>query len=348
MLAQTPWLTGQRMHFRRWKRRQFITLLGGAAVAWPLAVRAQQGERMRRIGVLTGASRNDPAASIWASTFERALQELGWTEGRNLKIEYRFAGGDLERIRLSAAELVGMPAEVILSGGTLTTKALKQETLSIPIVFVQASDPVGDAFVESLARPGGNITGFPNVESSMSSKWLELLKEIAPQTVRVGLMFNPDAAPRGGAFFAQAVEAAAPSLFVQMISAPARSAEDIETTVIALARGHGGGLIVAPDSFITPRRGLIVAMAARHALPAVYPFREFAVSGGLISYGADSVDLWRRAASYVDRILRGEKPSELPVQAPTKFELVINLNTARALGLTVPDTLLARADEVIE
>jgi putative ABC transport system substrate-binding protein len=328
------------------KRREFITLLGGAT-AWPLAARAQRSERMRRVGVLFGSA-SDAAALGWMAAFQQELQEMGWTNNRNVYIDSRFAGGDVDRMRAQAAELVGMPADVIVASGTLQVHTLQQLTHTIPIVFVQASDPVGDGFVASLARPGGNATGFPNVESSMSSKWLELLKEAAPRTERIAVVFHPDASPRRGAFFLGPAETAAAVLGVMLVRAPIRDDQSIEASLKSLAQEPGAGIIVTPDSFVFPKRDLIIATAARHHLPAVYPFREFAASGGLISYGAVSIDLYRRAASYVNRILNGEKPADLPVQLPTKFELVINLNTAKVLGLDVPPMLLARADEVIE
>ena len=330
------------------RRREVISLLGGVAAAWPLTARAQQAGGMRRIGVLMSLAVGDPVAHREIMALQQGLQELGWTDGRNIKIEYRWAAGDIDRMRTFAKELVGLQPEVIVARATPVADALARETRTIPIVFAQLSDPVGSGLVSSLAHPGGNVTGFTNVESSMSAKWLQLLKEIAPSVARVTFIFNPATAPTGGSFFLGPFEAAAPSLGVQAIVTSVQSAGDIEQAFGAAAREPGGGVIVMPDTFILGHRELVVGLAIRHRVPAVYPFTFWVPAGGLMSYGSDSPDLFRRAAAYVDRILKGAKPADLPVQAPVKFQLVINLITAKALGLDVPQTLLARADEVIE
>ena len=327
------------------RRREFITLLGGAT-AWPLAAQAQQGGRMRRVGVLQATAENDQETQARTKAFRQGLAALGWTEGRDILIDYRYAAGDAARIKAYAAEMVSAGPDLIVAPSTPVMAALRQGN-PVPIVFVQVTDPIGQGFVASLARPGGNITGFTSFEPAMGSKWLAMLKEIAPGLGRVALMFNPDTAPFAQMFW-QPVEDGAPSFDVKPIQAPFRDVGEIEHAIEALARDGKGGLMVLPDISATNHRDLIIALAARHRLPAVYPFRYFATSGGLISYGSDVADVYRRAASYVDRILKGEKPGDLPVQAPTKFELVINLKTAKALGLDVPPTLLARADEVIE
>jgi putative ABC transport system substrate-binding protein len=327
------------------RRREFMTVLGGAAIGWPLAARAQ-GERMRRIGVLMGIAESDPARQSFVTAFTEALQELGWSSGRNIRIEYRWGAGDAERIRDFARELVEMQLDLIVGHTTPVVAALKAQTRTIPIVFTQVSDPVGSGFIDGFAKPGGNITGFTNLESSMSSKLVELLKEVAPTITRVAVMFNPDTAPDRGSYFLRPVEAAAPSLHVEVIPAPVHNDTEIESAITTLAPGTG--LIVMPDVFILAHREQILALADRHRLPAAYAYRLFAASGGLLSYGTDLADLFRRAAPYVDRILNGTKPAELPVQQPTKFELVINLKTAKTLGLNVPLSLQAGADEVIE
>jgi putative ABC transport system substrate-binding protein len=326
-------------------RREFITLLGGAA-AWPLAARAQQS--VRRIGALIGGAETDPESRGRATALREGLAKYGWSEGRNLQIDYRWAGADPDRIRILATELVATKPEVIFAHTTPATTGLLQATRSIPIVFASVSDPVGDGIVASFARPGGNVTGFTNVEASIGGKWLEILKEIAPAVTRVGFLFSPTMAPGGGSYFLRPFETAAPSFNVQPIEAPVQDVADIERVLASLAVGATGGLIVNSDVFTTRYRADIIDAAARHRVPAIYPFSYFAADGGLIAYGTDIRDLWRRSAEYIDRILRGEKPSDLPVQAPTKFELVVNLKTAKALSLEVPPTLLARADEVIE
>ena len=327
------------------RRREFMTVLGGAAIGWPLAARAQ-GERMRRIGVLMGIAESDPARQSFVSAFTGALQELGWSNGRDIEIEYRWGAGDAEQIRKFARELVDMRLDLIVGHTTPVVAALKAQTQTIPIVFTQVSDPVGSGFIDGFAKPGGNITGFTNLESSMGSKLGELLKEVAPGITRVAVMFNPDTAPDRGSYFLRPVEAAAPSLHVEVIAAPVHNDAEIESAITTLAPGTG--LVVMPDVFILAHREQILALADRHRLPAAYAYRLFAASGGLLSYGTDLADLFRRAAPYVDRILNGTKPAELPVQQPTKFELVINLRTAKALGLNVPLSLQAGADEIIE
>jgi putative ABC transport system substrate-binding protein len=326
------------------KRRTFITLLGGAA-AWPLAARAQQGERVRRIGVVMVTKETDPETPLRAMAFRQALAKLGWSEGRNVVIDFRFGTGDLNRFRAEAKELTGLTLDVIVAESTPAAVALRQETAAVPIVFLQVANPIGSGLVASLARPGANLTGFTNFEPTMGGKWLELLKEIAPGVTRAGAIFNPET--HSGQYW-QSMEAAAPSLAVQFNRAPARQAAGIESAVADLAREPNGGVLVMPDAFTLAHREFIVALTARHRLPTIYPFRAFVDTGGLLSYGIDQVEIYRQAASYVDRILKGEKPAELPVQAPTKFELIVNLKTAKTLGLDVPWILQQRADEVIE
>jgi putative ABC transport system substrate-binding protein len=326
------------------RRREFIMLLGGAA-AWPLAAHAQQPERMRRIGALMNLTADDPEASARVTALAQGLQQLGWTVGRNLQIDYRWGAGDADRSRRYAAELVALVPDVILAGGGSVVGPLLQVARNVPIVFVNAVDPVGAGFVDSLAQPGGHVTGFTLFEYGISAKWLELLKEIAPRVTRAAVIRN-EAFPGGNAQFA-VIQAAAPSFGVEVRPVGVHDAPEIERAVTAFARSSNGGLIVTAVP-LAVHRELIVALAARHRLPAVYSFRYYATSGGLISYGPDTTDPYRRAAGYVDRILKGEKPADLPVQAPTKYELVINLKTAKALGLDVPPTLLARSDEVIE
>ena len=330
------------------KRRQFITLLGGAAAACPLAAGAQQPQQMRRIGVLMGYAESDSDARAWYAAFREALQKLGWTEGRNIQIDTRWATpDDAESMRRLAKELVAPQPNVILSSTTPTTTALLQQTRTIPIVFAIVADPIGSDFVASFARSGGNVTGFIFTEPTMAGKWLELLKQIAPRIARVAMLFNPVSAPYAD-YWLNPFKAAATSFAVEAISAPVRDRSELETVIAAQAREPNGGLIAMPDSFLEVNRVEITSLAARYRLPAVFPFRLFAEVGGLLSYGVDRTDNFRRVATYVDRILKGENPSELPVQAPVKFELVINLKTAKALGLTIPDKLLALADEVIE
>jgi putative tryptophan/tyrosine transport system substrate-binding protein len=328
------------------RRRQFIGLLGGAAAAWPLAARAQQPERLRRIGVLMTTAVGDAVGQARIAAFVQALQQLGWTDGSNMRIDARWGGGFADDTRKYAAELVALAPDVILAPGGLTVGPLLQATRTVPIVFVHVPDPVGAGFVDSLARPGGNATGFLSFEYGLSGKWLELLKQIAPSVTRAAIIRDPTFASGIGQF--AAIQSVAPSLGVEVTPVNVRDANEIERAVAAFARASNGGLIVTGGPLQFVQRDLIIKLAARHKLPAVYFERYFVMGGGLISYGADLVDQYRRAAAYVDRILRGEKPGDLPVQAPTKYETVLNLKTANALGLTVPDTLLARADEVIE
>ena len=328
------------------KRREFITLLGGAAAVWPLAARAQQREKMRRIGVLLNAAADDSDFQAWVGAFLQALALLGWTIGRNVRIDTRWATANAGEIRRHAAELVALAPDVILAHGSSTVGALVQATRTVPIVFPVVSDPVAAGFVDSLARPGGNATGFMTGEYSMSGKWLELLKQIAPGVTRAAVL--RDATQGSGTSQFAVIQAAAPSLGVEVKPVNMRDAEEIERGVTAFARSPGGGLVVAAGPAATRHRDLIVKLAAQHRLPAVYYERFFVAGGGLISYGPDFIDQYRHAAGYVDRILKGEKPADMPVQAPTKYELVINLKTAKALGLTIPPSVLTRADEVIE
>jgi ABC-type uncharacterized transport system substrate-binding protein len=336
------------MQFDRLKRREFITLLGGTAAGWPLAAGAQRPERMRRIGALMTLADSERQGQTRIAAFREGLQELGWAEGSNVRIDYRWAApSDAGSMQLSAKELIALQPDLILSQNTPTTAALLQQTHAIPVVFAVVSDPVGSGFVASFPRPGGNVTGFTNIEDSQGGKWLELLKEIAPPISRVAFLFNPATAPYAKNFL-NPFKAAAASLALEAIVAPIHDKSELESVTAVTAREANGGLIVMTDSFMTTHRAEITALAARYRLPAVYPFRYFVEVGGLLSYGNDVLDNFRRAATYADRILKGAKPSELPVQAPVKFELVINLKTAKALGLTVPPTLLVRADEVIE
>jgi putative ABC transport system substrate-binding protein len=327
------------------KRREFITLLGGAAAVWPLAARAQQPERVRRIGVLMNFAADDPEGQARITAFVQALQQAGWTDGRNVRIDTRWAASNPDNFRKYAAELVTLAPDVILASAAPSVARLQEATRTVPIVFAFVADPVGAGFVDSLARPGGNTTGFMQFEYGLSGKWLELLKQIVPGVTRAAVIRDP-ANPSSIAQFA-AIQAVAPSLGVEVNSIGMRDATEIERAVSAFARASNGGLIVTGGR-ATDHRGLIITLAARHRLPAVYPFRFYVIDGGLISYGPDSTDQYRRAAGYVDRILKGEKPADLPVQAPTKYETVINLKTAKTLGLEVPPTLLTRADEVIE
>jgi putative tryptophan/tyrosine transport system substrate-binding protein len=326
-------------------RREFITLLVGAA-AWPLAARAQQPERMRRIGILLPAAVDDVVFQTRVGAFLQVLAELGWTNGRNVRIDTRWAGAGANDIRRHAAELAALAPDVILAHGAQTVGPLLQETRTVPIVFAVVGDPVGGGLVDSLARPGGNATGFMTTEYSMGGKWLELLKQIAPSVARVAVL--RDATQGAGTSLFAAIQAVAPSLRVEVNPVNMRDAGEIERAVAAFARSPNGGLIVTGGGPTALHRDLIITLAARHKLPAVYVERSYVAAGGLISYGPDFVDQYRQVAGYVDRMLKGEKPADLPVQAPTKYELVINLKTAKALGLTVPDTVLARADEVIE
>jgi putative ABC transport system substrate-binding protein len=325
-------------------RRSFIAGLGSAG-AWPMVGRAQQGDRVRRIGVLMPQDENDPEYELRVAAFTQTLADLGWTDGRNLRMDLRWAGGDTNQLRAFAQELVGLQPAIILAGTTLATVALQRETRTIPIVFAGVADPVGSGIVERLDRPSGNITGFSNSDT-LGSKWLELLSEIAPGLKRAAIMFNPDMGR--SSIYVPSFETAARSLNIEPIEASVHSDSEIETIIIALGREPRGGLFVVPDTFMVAHRASIILAAARNNVPAVYSRSFITRDGGLLSYGADLVDTYRRAASYVDRILRGAKPGDLPVQLPTKYEMVVNLKTAKALGLTVPQSILLRADEVIE
>jgi putative tryptophan/tyrosine transport system substrate-binding protein len=327
------------------RRREFIAGLGAVA-AWPLAALGQL-ERVRHIGVLMAYEESDPEAQTWMAAFRDGLRKLGWMEGRNILIDYRWIASNLDAIEQSAKEVVALQPDLILASGTPVTASLLQQTRVIPIVFVTVADPIGMGFVESLAHPAGNITGFINLESSLGNKWPQLLKEIAPGITHANIMFNPTTAPYAD-FYARPFLASGPTLGLTLDTAPVRNDADIEAAVGALAREPGGGLVVMPDGFTTSHRATIISFATRHRLPAIYPDRFYAVDGGLMSYGVDFRDIYRRASQYVDRILKGDKPADLPVQQPTHFALVINLKAAKALGLAVPDKLLALADEVIE
>jgi putative ABC transport system substrate-binding protein len=328
------------------RRRDFITLLGGVAAAWPIAARGQQGERMRRIGVLVGAPETDPETKRRIEALVQKLRDFGWTADRNVRFDYRIST-EVERMGAYAAEIVALGPDIIVVHSNPFLAALRQVNRTIPTVFAQVADPVNSRFVESLARPGGNLTGFTNFEAEIGGKWLELIKEIAPRVTRALVLLHQETA--ANVAFLRAAEAAAPSLQINVTAAGVHNATEIEQAVVTFAQEPDGGLIVLPHVVIGPSRDRIAALAARHRLPCIVPFRFWmATNGGLMSYGIDVVDLFQRAAAYVDRILRGAMPSDLPVQNPTKYELVINLNTAKALGLDVPATLLARADEVIE
>jgi putative tryptophan/tyrosine transport system substrate-binding protein len=329
------------------RRREFIALLGGVA-AWPHAARAQQPDRIRRIGILMAFAENDPEPKSWLAGFTKALAELGWTDGRNLNMNVRWAAGSADRMRMFARELVDLQPDLILANSTPVTASLQRETQTTPIVFVAVSDPVGSGFVAGLARPGGNITGFADAETAMMGKWLELLTAIAPGVKRIAAMFNPDTASGHGSFFLPMLEAAARLLKVEVITARVRSDAEIEQTIISIGHEPGGGLVAIPDGFMVVHRGAVISQAARNSVPAVYWQSIFAKDGGLLSYGPDYLDLFRRAALYVDRILNGTKPSELAVQLPVKFNMAININTAKGLGLVVPQSILLGADEVIE
>ena len=328
------------------KRREFIKVIAGSIAAWPLAARGQQGERMRRIGVLMPTGEDDAEGRARAVAFVDGLREAGLTEGRNVKLDYRWGGTNVEHLRTLASELVALIPDVLLAGSSPPLAALRRATTTIPIVFVLVSDPVGQGVVESLARPGSNITGFTNFEFSMVGKWVELLKEIAPRSKRIAVIFNPETAPYTQRYL-HPFEDAARSFAVEPVTAPVHSDTEIETVIAALAQSEGG-MIVMTDPFTAVHRKIIVSLAARYRVPVVYPYHFFTVEGGLMSYGANVPDLFRRSASYVDRILSGVMPRDLPVQQPTKFEFVINLQTAKSLGLEIPPTLLARADQVIE
>lgn len=329
------------------QRREFITIIGGTAIGWPFTVRAQQADRVRLIGVLMDYSDKDPASQSMVAAFRSTLANLGWKEGRDLRIDVRWSSGNAERVKALAKELVDLRPDAILGRGTVETFALSSFTQTIPIVFAFVSDPIGNGFAASLAHPGGNMTGFTNVESTTGGKWVELLKELAPRTDRVALMFNPTTAPPLQ-FYLPSIQAAAASHAIQVTNAPIHAKDEIESVIAALARDPGGSLIVMPDTFNVSNRDLIVAMVARYGVPSVSPNRVFADSGLLISYGTDIAESFRQAAGYVDRILRGDRPGDLPIQRPAKFELVINMKTVKALHLKVPAPLLSTADDVIE
>jgi putative ABC transport system substrate-binding protein len=331
------------------RRRAFMLLLGGAAVAAPLRGVAAQNDSVRRIAVLMPFDEGDPEGRHRLEVLREALRQLGWSDGRNLRIDVRWLAGDpAASARDRAAELVRLKPEVVLTASTPAVAAMSRATSTIPIVFANVADPVGSGFVASLARPGGNVTGFANFDPAMASKWLELLKELAPATSRVLLLYNPETSPGGGVYFQRAFEAAGRSSGVTPVAAPVHDLAEIESTLSVAGDAPQSGLVAMVDVFLITHRDAIVALATRHRLPAIYPFREFAAAGGLLSYGASLLEAYRRSAGYVDRILRGAHPSELPVQQPTTFELVINLKAAKALGLAIPPVLLARADEVIE
>jgi ABC-type uncharacterized transport system substrate-binding protein len=328
------------------ERRQFITLLGGAAVC-PLTAKAQQTVRMRRVGVLMGRNATDPEGQRQAAALEGGLQELGWSPGRNLQIAYRWYSGGVGEAPALAQELIALHLDLLVANGTPSLAALRDATRTIPIVFAGVADPVAQGFVQSLAHPGGNITGFGLEEPGMGAKWVELMREVAPRTASISVMFNPATAPYAQLFL-PSMKAAGASASVELVVSPVGDDDEIEGALIATRRRASAGLIVLPDIFLTGRRDRIIGLAAEHCVPVIYPIPHFATGGGLISYGIDRLALFRSAATYIDRILKGAKPADLPVQQPTKFELVINLKTAKALGLEVPPTLLARADEVIE
>jgi putative tryptophan/tyrosine transport system substrate-binding protein len=329
------------------RRREFIAGIGSAA-AWPVAARAQQGGGMRRVAVLLPYDENDPGAKAFLSAFSQGLSALGWTDGRNLRMEIRWAAGNIDRMRTSAKELIDLQPDLIFTDSTPQTAAFQRDTRTIPIVFVMVSDPVGSGFVASLPRPGGNITGFTHLEASMGGKWLQLLTEIAPGINRVAIMFNPDTAPYVTSYYLPSFETAARSLKLEPIATLVRSDAEIETVLTSLGREPRGGLIVMPDAFTTTHRAQIISLAARNNLPAIYQTTIFVRDGGLLSYGADQRDMYYRAASYVDRILRGENAADLPIQLPVKFVMAFNSKTAKALGLAVPPSILLSADEVIE
>ena len=329
------------------RRREFVALIGSTAASWPLVARAQQPERLRRIGVLISSREDDPDGQARAALLRQGLSELGWTEGRNIHIDYRWAGGDAAQAKADAAELVSQKPEVIVANSTLSLAAVRNETGTIPIVFVVVGDPIGQGFVSSFAHPGGNITGFTSFEFAIGAKWLELIKEIVPELGHIALIFNPEAGPFAEKFV-QSIEPLAHSLGVKLTVTPTRDAREIDRALVAASGEPKGGLIVSPDAFTVANRGLIISLAARYRLPATYAFRFFAVDGGLLSYGHDVHEPWRRAPTYVDKILKGTSPADLPIEQPTTFELVINLKTAKTLGLTIPPQLLDRADDLIE
>jgi putative ABC transport system substrate-binding protein len=335
------------MRINRLRRRDFIALLGGSAAAWPDAARAQQSNRMRRIGALMNFSESNPQSRNRVAAFQQSIEKLGWTIGRNVLIDYRWYMGDDERARAATAELLRLSPDVILAHSVGAVRAAQKATRTVPIVFTAVSEPVAQGFVAGLAHPGANTTGFTNLEPSVGGKWLELLKEIAPRVTRIAFIFNPRLSPVTSLFIRSA-QVAAPKFALETVEAPVQQATEIEAVMASIGREPGGGLILPPDTFTSSQHKLIVELASRYQLPAIYAFRDFVAAGGLVSYGPDVLDQFRRAASYVDRILRGEKPGDLPVQQPTKFEFVINLKTAKALGLDVPLHLQQLADEVIE
>jgi putative ABC transport system substrate-binding protein len=328
------------------KRREFIRLLGGAAVGWPLTAQAQQAERIRRIGMLASQAEDDLDMQARLDGLRRGLHGLGWVEGRNLHIDYRFTDGRADRFQPLAKELVALKPELIFAQATAGAAAVQRESRTLPIVFVNVSDPIGSGFIASLARPGGNLTGVLQYEASITGKWLAMLKEISPTLVRAALVANPKTTPFG--YFQRAALALAPSLAIELVASPVKDGPDIERAIESFARVSNGGLVLPPDATTTANRGLIIELAARYRLPAVYTLRSFVEGGGLMSYGVDQVDMFRQAAGYVDRILRGANPAELPVQVPIKYETILNLKTAKALGFTVPPGLLVAADAVIE
>jgi len=330
------------------RRRKFIALSLGVAVSWPSAARAQAPEQMRRIGVLMSYAENDSDAQAWVTAFRESLQKLGWMEGRNIRFDIRWAWSDLEAIQRFSRELIALHPDVVLSQVTPTTAALLQQTRTIPIVFAMVADPVASGFVANLSRPGGQVTGFTTLEGSLGGKWLELLKEVAPRVTRAAVLFNPTTAATFAESYLNSAKASAASLRVEVLAAPVHDTSELESVVAGLAREPNSGLIVIPESFMYVHRAQVTSLSARYQLPAVYPYRQFVELGGLLSYGVDRLDNFRRAAGYVDRILRGEKPADLPVQTPTNYELVVNLKAANALGLDVPWFLQQRANEVIE
>jgi putative ABC transport system substrate-binding protein len=329
-------------------RREFITLVGGTVGLWPVVARTQQANRVHRLGFLMSASENDKGYQSLLATFRDELGRLGWVEDRNIRLDYRWSAVDAQSRQRSVKELISLQPDLLFAQSTPTAAMLVQQTSTIPIIFFSVGDPVGEGFVASLSRPGRNVTGFINMEDSMSGKWLELLKEVAPHVRSVAILFNPATAPGGGSYYLNPFNAAARSIGLEATAAPVHNVSEIAPVIAAEALKPNNGLVVMSDVFPLVHRMEIVTLAAQHRLPAIYPYREFVYAGGLLSYGNDLRDNYRRAAAYADRILRGEKPSELPVQVPVKFELVINLKAAKALGLTMPPTVLARADEVIE
>jgi ABC-type uncharacterized transport system substrate-binding protein len=336
------------MQFNRLERRKFVTLLGGAAIGWPLAARAQQPERTRRVGILMSFQESDPANQKWLAGFQRRLSELGWAEDRNIRFMRRWAAGNAERIPALIEEIVGLGPDVILAQSTPVVAALRKRNISIPTVFVQVSDPVGDGFVGALANPGGNLTGFTNTMSSVGGKWLELLREAAPGMSRAGFLYNSVLSPGGGAYYMEPFKSAAASFGLTAVPLELQHESEIDTVIAGFAAAGGGGIVTDSYAFITVNRDRIITTVNRHRLPTIYPNAVFTAGGGLLSYGVEIEQQWQAAAGYIDRILRGEQPRNLPVQQPTKFVLVVNLKTAKAIGVTIPPTLMVRADDVIE